>query len=97
MEASEIARRNEAIEKFNETGKRKQGWLKNDQGEVEWNYYPARAFHEDWNLLMPVVEKISLDTEVHLAFRPMGPSLKPLCHASAGQKSIHSYMDGNLW
>lgn len=101
IEATEIVRRNEAIARF-------MGWIRDTEGypwylvengiirleQYAWEDSPA--FNSNWNLLMPVIEKISSDAEVHLAFRPMGKNLQPLCHASAGQKSIHSYMDGNL-
>ena len=101
MEASEIVRRNEAIARF-------MGWAYVEESEEQWAGYKANGmerefymvgslcFHTEWSWTMPVVEKISLDAEVSLTFRPMGQNLNPLCYASAGQKSKHSYMDGNL-
>lgn len=98
MDQSEIVRRNEAIARF-------MGWQRDGEGQpwyfefngmirdeqYAWQHSPA--FDTDWGLLMPVCEKISSDAEVHLSFRPMGPSIKPLCHASVGRKSRNSYLD----
>ena len=70
MEQDEITRRNVAIEAFNGTDKRKQGWYIDENGSECWSYYPARDFREDWKLLMPVVEKITKESNLGFHFFP---------------------------